>query len=319
MGLNGTTAPPAPVFSGAGGARIRRSEESPLTVLAFLLPSLVGFVLFIFGPILASIGFSFFRFSGGWRSLEFIGLRNYLRAVHSAEFWGALAVTIRFVAVSVVLQLSIGFVLALFLQNPLRFRNTFRGIIFLPTVLAPIAVGLAFVVILHPEKGPLNQLLVLLGLPPSPWLTSPKTALGSIILVTVWQNAGYYMVIFLAGLISISDSLFESAEIAGANTIQKLRYITIPMLTPTLFFAITMAIIRAFQVFDQVFIMTGGQWGGGPAGATRVLVFDIYINAFIHYDMGYAATESVILLAIVLLITVVQYRRQEAWVNYDAT
>jgi ABC-type sugar transport system permease subunit len=293
----------------------RRSR--PLTVLSFLLPSLLGFSLFILLPAISSVGFSFTRFSGSWKTLEFIGLDNYTRALTSERFYSALWITTKFVVLSVGFQLLLAFVFALFLHMPLRLRNTLRGTIFLPSVLSPVAISLAFALILHPNDGAMNQFLQLLGLEPLQWLASKDTALASIILVTVWQQTGYYMVLFLAGLLSISPTLYEAADIDGASWWQKLTRVTIPMLTPTTFFCLTMAIIKAFQVFDQVFIMTGGQQGGGPAGSTRVLVFDIYLEGFVHYDMGYAATESVILLAIVLVVTVLQYRQQAKWVSYD--
>lgn len=294
-----------------------RKRSNPIIVLSFLLPSLIGFALFILLPAIATIGFSLTNFSGGFRNLEFVGLRNYIRALTSESFYKALWVTIKFVVLSVGFQLLLAFVFALLLHLPMRGRNVLRGTIFLPSVLSPVAISLAFALMLHPQNGAMNQLLELVGLQPLKWLASEDTALDSIILVTVWQQTGYYMVIFLAGLLSISPTLYEVAEIDGAKWWHKLKNVTIPMLTPTTFFALTMAIIKAFQVFDQVFVMTGGQDGGGPSGSTTVLVFDIYIQGFVFFNMGYAATESVLLLAIVLFITVIQYRQQSKWVSYD--
>ncbi|HUX22529.1 MAG TPA: sugar ABC transporter permease, partial [Spirochaetia bacterium] len=156
------------------------------------------------------------------------------------------------------------------------------------------------------------------GVGAQPWLASPATALGTIIFVSVWQSFGYYMVLFLAGLQSISPSLYESAELDGAGLLRKLVSITIPMLTPTTFFCVTTAIIKGFQVFDLVYIMTGGRQGGGPAGSTTVLVFDVYRNAFEFFRMGYASAEATVLLIFLLVITTIQYRSQRGWVSYDA-
>jgi multiple sugar transport system permease protein len=285
-------------------------------VAAFLLPSFIGFLLFILYPAVATVGVSFTNYSGG-RSATFIGLGNYVTAFQSDAFWNALWVTAKFVVTSVVLQLFLGFVFAVTLSRDLRGRQFFRGLFFMPTVLSAIAISLSFMLIFNPSRGPVNMFLRSIGLAAQPWLASKETALGTIIFVTVWQSFGYYMVLFLSGLQSINRNLYESANIDGASAFQKLVRITIPMLSPTTFFCITIAIIRGFQVFDQVFVMTGGQAGGGPAGATSVLVFDIYRNAFVNYKLGYASSEATILLILVLTITVIQYRGQTRWVNYD--
>jgi multiple sugar transport system permease protein len=136
-------------------------------------------------------------------------------------------------------------------------------------------------------------------------------------MITVWQNFGYYMVLFLGGLQTISATLYEAAAIDGAGPVRRFLSVTIPGLSPVIFFSVTIAIIRAFQVFDQIYVMTGGSWGGGPAGATTVLVFDIYKNGFTHFRFGYAAAESVVLLIIILAVTIIQQQGQKKWVTYD--
>jgi multiple sugar transport system permease protein len=208
-------------------------------------------------------------------------------------------------------------VLALALNRRLLGRTLFRSLCFLPCILSSIAVSLAFSVIFHPSAGPLNGFLRSIGLEGVPWLTSPRTALLSIVIVAVWQSFGYYMVLFMAGLQSINPSLLESADIDGASPAQRLLRITLPLLSPTTFFCVTTAIIRGFQVFDQVYIMTGGRGGGGPDGATNVLVFDIYRNGFQTLRMGYASAEAVILLVFLMAVTIVQYRAQKGWVSYE--
>jgi ABC-type sugar transport system permease subunit len=217
----------------------------------------------------------------------------------------------------VLLQLALGLAFALILNDKLFGRNFFRGVIFLPNVLSSVAIGLAFMLILDPKRGPLNQFIQSLGITPPQWLGSEKTSLMTIIMVTVWQSFGYYMVLFLGGLQTISRSLYEASAIDGAGAVKRFVAVTLPGLSPIMFYSITIAIIRAFQVFDQVFIMTGGQMGGGPAGSTSVLVFDIYKNGFSQFRFGYAAAESVALLAIVLIVTLIQQRGQKKWVNYD--
>lgn len=286
------------------------------TVLLFLLPSLIGFVVFVLIPIIAMICLAFTNYSGGFKT-SFIGLDNFIRALNNSNFQNALSNTIRFTIVTVIFQLLLGLIFAVILNGKLIGRTLFRAIIFLPVILSNIAVSLIFVLIFHPSKGPLNQFLLSIGIPAIPWLTSPKTALMTIILVTLWQSFGYYMVLFLSGLQTISPELYEAGAIDGANSFQRLIHITIPMLSPTTFLCVIMSVINSFKVFDQIFAMTGGQLGGGPAGSTTVLVFDIYQRAFTNYEMGYASAESLILLIIVLLITIIQYRGQHKWVTYE--
>lgn len=295
---------------------MKRQHTSYPIVAIFLLPSLIGFCLFILVPMLSTIGLSITNYSGG-KSFSFIWFKNYLEAYNSKTFWSSLWVTLKFVSGSVVLQLLIGLFFALILNDNFKGRNFFRSVYFLPSVLSTVAVSLSFMLLLNPIKGPVNQFLISLGLAPSPWLAGKDTALGTIIFVTVWQSFGYYMVIFISGLQGINNALYESADIDGTTRFQKLLYITLPMLTPTVFFCVTMAIIRGFQVFDQVFILTGGQAGGGPAGATNVLVFEIYKNAFTRYKLGFSSAEATVLLVIVLIITLFQYQGQKKWVSYD--
>ena len=290
--------------------------SSWLVVAVFILPSLFGFLLFMAIPMFAALGISLTNFSGG-ANFRFIGFTNYIDAFRSADFIKYLFNTFKFTFWTVLLQLSLGLAFALLLNEKMFGRNFYRGTMFLPNVLSSVAVGLVFSLIFDPKQGPINQYLVSLGLPAPLWLAGEKTALLTIIMVTVWQNFGYYMVLFLGGLQTISTSLYEAAAMDGAGPFRRFMSVTLPGLSPILFFSITIAIIRAFQVFDQVFVMTGGQRGGGPAGATTVLVFDIYKSGFSQFRFGYAAAESVILLIIVLAVTLVQQQGQKRWVTYD--
>ncbi|HOV38278.1 MAG TPA: sugar ABC transporter permease [Spirochaetales bacterium] len=296
---------------------MQRINRTPSSVIAvFLLPSLIGFIMFILIPIVMAVGISFTNFSGGPR-FRFMGFQNYLQAFRSADFQHNFWITLVFTFWTVLFQIVLGLGFALILNERLWARNLFRGILFLPNVLSSIAVGLAFMLIFDPQRGPLNQLLRSWGMDPPLWLGSEKTSLLTIILVTVWQSFGYYMVLFLGGLQTINRSLYEAASMDGAHAIRKFLSVTLPGLSPIMFYSITIAIIRAFQVFDQIFIMTGGQLGGGPAGSTSVLVFDIYRNGFAFFRFGYASAESVILLCVVFIVTFIQYRGQNRWVTYD--
>ena len=285
--------------------------------LLFALPSLAGFTVFLLVPIALSFLVSFTNYSGSLRNLRLVGLHNYKILVFDARFWQSLYVTFVFVVASVSFQLILGFLFAILLNQRIKGRNFFRSIIFLPVVLSSIAVCLSFVLLFHPTKGPINALLRSFSLPAVPWLADKSTALLSIILVFIWQSFGYYMVIFLSGLQSINYALYEAADMDGASGLDKLRHVTIPLLTPVIFFSFIIALFNAFKAFDQVYIMTGGQYGGGPAGATSVLAFDIYRNGFLFWQIGYGAAEAVVLFIIVLAVTIVQYRMQMKWVSYD--
>ncbi len=287
------------------------------TAILFLLPSFAGFVLFILIPILSSFLVSFTNYSGSFAKIQFVGFRNYELIFSNTKFWKSIYVTLIFVASSVVFQLFLGFCFALILNRKIFGKVIFRSILFLPVVLSSVAVCMAFLFLFHPTAGPVNNFLMSLNLEPVPWLAHKDTALMSIIIVFVWQSFGYYMIIFLSGLQTINPALYEVADIDGASEFQKLVKVTIPGLSPVIFFSMIIALINAFKMFDHVFIMTGGQYGGGPADSTRVLAFDIYQNGFLFWQIGYGAAESVVLFLIILAITVIQYRFQRSWVSYD--
>lgn len=285
-------------------------------VASFLLPSLLGFLLFVVIPIIGAVILSFTSYSGGF-SIKFIGLRNYITAFKSSLFINGLGVTFVYMFWSVIFQICIGLALALLLARSFKGCAFFRGMFYLPNILSTIAIGLAFMFIFEPKTGFVNSFLASLGLPTSQWLAGEKTALPVIIVVTVWQNFGYYMVLFIGGLQNINQSLYEAAHMDGAGPFRRFLSVTMPGLSPVSFYCIIIAVIRCFQVFDYIFIMTGGQAGGGPAGSTSVLAFDIYKNAFVNYRFGYAAAESVVLMLIIVIATLIQQRGQKKWVNYD--
>ena len=286
-------------------------------VLSFLLPSFIGFFIFILLPVIGTFFLSFTKYSGGFK-IEFVGLKNYFIILQSPTFLQSLWVTFTFTVLYVIIQTSIALFVAVILANPLvHLRRFFRSVFFMPCLLSTVALSLGFVVILNPSKGPLNAMLAFLNLPKSKWLAGENTALVTLVLIMTWQNFGYYMVIFLAGLTTINPSLYDCADIEGASSTRKFFGITLPMLSSTMFFVLILSIIRGFQVFDLVYAMTGGRGGGGPDGATNVLVFDINQRGFSQFKMGQASAESFLLLLIVLFITIIQYRQKKKWVNYD--
>lgn len=297
--------------------KIKTLEKTNIgIVMSFLLPGLTGFLLFVFFPMLTTAGVAFTNYSGS-PNWHFVGLKNFTRLFVSISFVKSLWLTLKFSAITLFLQIFLGLFFAVVLNRQMKGTNFFRSLFFMPNVLSAVGISLSFSLIFHPQSGVANQFLELFGLPACPWLTHSSTSLMSIIIVTIWMTFGYYMVIFLGGLQSINKTLYEAASIDGAGPFYTFFKITLPMLSPTMFFAMTMSIINCFKVFDQVFMMTGGQFGGGPAESTNVIVYDIYRNSFGHYEFGYASAEALILLSIIMGITIFQYRNQKKWVTYD--
>lgn len=292
-------------------------------ILSFLLPSFIGFAVFVLAPMAWSVVLSFTNYRGG-PNYRFIGLENYINAFTSSAFWSYLWITIKYMVVTVTFQIVLGLAFAMLLQRAFRGRGFFRGVYYLPNILASVAVGIAFMTMFRPVSpaagapngGIVNALLISLGLNPSQFLASPDTALWVIMLVSIWQNFGYYMVLFIGSLQNVNPSLYEAADMDGAGWLKKFTTVTLPGISPILFYAVTIAIIRGFQMFDYVYVMTGNQNGGGPAGATNVLAFDIYKN-FTLSRYGYASAEAVILMIIILALTAIQQRGQKKWVVYD--
>jgi len=280
------------------------------TVLLFVAPSLIPLALFTLGPIVASAGISLLK----WNLLkapEFVGLDNYAQLLVSREFQDALGHTLLFLAGYLPLVLVGGLALALALHRPLRGSTLFRSAYFLPVVSSWVVVALLWRWLLSPDDGLVNAALGAIGIDGPGWWADPAWAMPSVILATAWKDIGFVMVLFLAGLQAIPHDLYEAAEVDGAGRRARLRHVTLPLLSPTIFFVLVISLIAGFQVFDQVYVMTGG----GPAGATSVIVERVYTHAFRYGQMGYASAMSWVLVAIILAVTVVQLRLQRRWVH----
>ena len=244
---------------------------------------------------------------------RFIGLRNFSIMIHDSSFLITLANTLTFTFGSLPFTIVLALAFAVILNQGLKGKSVFRAIFFFPYIASVVACAITWQLLFHPGAGPVNSILIAMGIKTPPrWLSSTNTAMISVIMVYVWQVAGYYMVMFLAGLQTIPDSLYESADIDGANNFRKLFNITIPMLSPTFFLVIIIFIINSFKVFTLIYVMTDG----GPGRATSVLVFYVYQQAFERSRFGYASAMSLILFVIMLAITIFQYRGQKKWVTY---
>ena len=278
----------------------------------FLLPWLLGLILVTAAPMLASLYLSFTNYNI-LSSPKFTGLDNYARLVGDERFWQSVKVTLTYVIVSVPLQLAFALFLALILDKGVRGLSFYRSAFYLPSLLGTsVAVAVLWREIFG-HDGLLNQLLALVGLEGSSWLQNPSTALGTLVVLNVW-TFGSPMVIFLAGLRQIPEELYESARVDGAPTLKQFAHITLPMLTPIVFFNLILQTIGAFQSFTQAHVISGGT--GGPVDSTLFYTLYIYQQAFVNFDMGYAAALAWVLLIFIGIITALHFTLSKYWVFY---
>ena len=280
---------------------IGSKKNNALWISLFLLPSLMGFLVFIIYPVFYSLGVSF----TDWdliNPMKFVGIKNYQSLVNDSTFWHSLKNTFLFIIGYLPSVMIIGLLVALLLNSKLCLKPVFRGVYFLPVVTSWVAVSLVWKWLFNPKYGLINYFLTMIGLHGPNWLNDPKTAMLAIIITSVWKDIGFIMVLYLGGLQNISVSLYEAADTDGADKWHQFWKITLPMLKQTTFFVSMISLINSFQVFDQVNIMTAG----GPGDATTVLVQNIYNSAFKYSEMGYAAAMSWILFLIILVVSIVQ-------------
>jgi multiple sugar transport system permease protein len=283
-----------------------------LDALPYLLPTLLGFFIFILGPVITSFLIGFTR----WDLLtppRWIGLENYYKMFFDMPlFWTILRntfyYTLLYVPASVVLPLLV----AIVMNQQLRGITFYRSVYFLPVVTSTVAVALVWQWLYNPQFGPINYLLGLVGIRGPEWITTPQWAMPALVLMSVWQGLGYNMVIYLAGLQGIPEEFYEAAAIDGANMWHRFRYITVPLISPTTFFVLIISLIGSLQVFEQTYILTQG----GPAYATLTISYYIYQQAFQWFHMGFGAALSYVLFVIILIFTLVQFRLQRLWVFY---
>jgi len=290
---------------------LRKRETK--TAWIFLLPSLIGFSVFVFAPVLVSLVLSFLK----WDLLtdaKFVGLSNYKNLIlHDETFHLVLKNTVVFVLGTVPTRVILGLLLAMALVKSIPGRTIFRAAIFFPVIIPTVAAAMVWRWIFNTDFGMLNDLLYNLGVNNLPqWLSDPNWAMVAIIILSVWKDLGFTLVLFMAGLQGIPKVLYEASEIDGASKWQKFWRITLPLLSPTTFFVIVINVIGSFQVFDQAFVLTAG----GPGYATTTIVYHIYTNAFQLFRMGYASAAAWILFAIIFGITLIQFKYQKKWVYY---
>jgi multiple sugar transport system permease protein len=241
-----------------------------------------------------------------------VGLDNYVSLATSPDTWAAFGHTLYYVAGYLPLVYVGGLVLAVALNRLVRGRNLFRTVYFLPVVTSWVVVALTWRWLLNPSNGPVNQALAAVGITGPGWWSDPAWAMPSIILASTWKDLGFVTVILLAGLQAVPQELLDAARVDGTNAWQRFWHVTFPLLSPSTFFVVVISLINGFQVFDQVYVMTGG----GPSGATEVVVERIYDLTFRYGRAGEASALSWMLFALILAVTIVQNRAQKRWVHY---
>lgn len=269
----------------------------------FLLPSFALLIVFSFIPFFQGLYFSLTDYPL-LQSPRFIGLDNFTRLFRDPLFMASLTNTLVYMSATVVLRVVLGLLLAVALNGKLRGRVALRAIFYLPVIAPLVTVSVIWRIIFDTYSGILNAGLDVFGIAPIPWLTSTAWAMPAVIIMSVWKTFGWNIVIFLAGLQGIPQQLYEAAAIDGASKFRTFIHITLPLLKPTVLLAVVTSTISASQVFDQVYVMTGG----GPGYSTMTLGQMVYTAGFQNYEMGYASAVSVILLLISLVLTLVQFR-----------
>lgn len=282
------------------------------SALFFLAPALSAIFVFFFLPVLAALIISFTDFDiytlGNFSSLRFIGFDNYIKLFKDDLFWTALVNTFYFVVVAGPLSISVSLITALLVNSKLTmFKPIFRLTYFLPVVTTLVAIAIVWRFIYHPNFGILNFFLGLFGIHPIDWLGDPIWAMPSIILLAVWKNFGYNMIIFIAGLQNIPEELYEAADIEGATGFQKFIHITLPMLAPTTLFVSVITMIGYFQLFAEPYVMTQG----GPLNKTLSIVQYMYQEGFRWWNMGYSAAIAFVLFFIIFIGALIQFRIQK--------
>ncbi|GAP05183.1 ABC-type sugar transport systems, permease components [Anaerolinea thermolimosa] len=296
----------SPVF------RLTLRQRETISGYLTILPWFVGFLVFTAGPMMASLYYSLTDW-GLVDQPKFIGLMNYQKMLSDPLVWQSLWVTVKFTITSVPARLILALIVALLLVRPIKGTNLMRTIYFIPSVVGGVPVALLWMWMLNADYGIVNYFLKLLGINGPGWIADPKWALWSLVLMSCW-NIGSPMVILVAGLQNIAPHLYEAAELDGANGWDKFRFVTIPMLSPTLFFLLVSSVIGAFQVFDAAYVMTSG----GPLRATYFYLLYFYQTGFRYLNMGYASALVWLLFVLIIIMTALIFRSSSLWVFYES-
>ena len=295
--------------------------KNQMSAVPFLLPSFIGLIIFSLLPIVIS----FFLSLTDWNGIDslnlnvflkdhFIGFQNYVKILTGGEFFRVLGNTLYFIVLYIPLMLIFSLLIAWLMNKNYKGVSLFRILTYIPVLSSWIAASLIWKWVLAPKFGIANNMLSIFGISGPAWLQSEQWAMPSIVLVSVWKDTGFFGLILLSGLQGIDKTYYEAAAIDGANSWQQFWKITLPLLSPSIFFVLIISLINSFQLFPQVMIMTDG----GPNGATQVMVERIYKYGFKYYEMGYASAFSWLLFVIIFALTNLQMKMQKNWVHYGA-
>ncbi|MCY9692512.1 sugar ABC transporter permease [Paenibacillus alginolyticus] len=293
-------------------ARKKKWEENILAYL-FLAPSLVLFAAFLFYPMVKSVYLSMTLTDPRGRVVEFVGLDNFIDLLASGQFYSNLKVTLLFILFTVPTSIVWSLFLAAITHNKLRGMKIFQFIFSLPIVISVGTGSIIWFLLFHPTAGMLNYFLSIAHIDPIPWLTSPSWALVSISVLTVWMNMGFLFIVLSSGLQGVPEEIYESAKIDGSSPMRTFIQIVLPLLSPTIFFALIVSVIGAFQAFGQIHILTKG----GPMNSTNVIVYSIYQDAFVNFRFGIGSAQALVLFVIIMILTVVQFKVLEKKVHYQ--
>lgn len=292
----------------------RRERKDWVAAYIFIAPVTIGLLIFYIWPFLQNVWFSF-NDVNKFNVATFVGLQNYADAFKDSEVWRTFGNTLKYVIFTVPIGLFLSILVAALLNSKIKGKSFYRTLYFLPSVTMAAAVAMVWKWIYNEKIGILNTVIKSMGGKGHGWLTDPKTALFMIMMVGIWMTVGYNMIILLAGMQGISKSYYEAAAIDGAGTFAQFFKITIPMLTPTIFFVLITSIIGGFQVFDVIYMMIGKT---NPAyESTQTVVMLFYRQAFDYGHKGYAAAISIFIFVVIMIVTVIQMIGQKKWVNYE--
>jgi multiple sugar transport system permease protein len=292
----------------------QKKKDGYIWFVIFTLPTVGGLLIFYIIPFFQTL-LNSFKTIGDFGQANWSGLENYRRLFSDPIMGQTLVNTLIYAVVVVPVGICFSTLLAVLLNTKIKGRSVYRTLFFLPSVTMPAAIAMVWKWLYNSDYGLINYLLGLLGAKGPQWLADPHSALASVIIVAVWASIGNNMIILLAGLQGIPASYYEAAETDGANAVCKFFRITVPLLTPTLFFVLVTSLISAFQAFDLIFMMIPNSSAALTSAETVVYYF--YQNAFITSDKGYASAIAIVLFAIIMVITAVQMKLQDKWVNYD--